>query len=143
MPAPPTLWLILGLTLLLLSLAGLDSDGLLFVGGVVGLLLTLLATLLPLPAAAQVLIALALVSGGYIALRRWSGRSRERAIPPAANAGSAQVIQGFDAQGQGRVLWQGQSWAAQNLAPEREVPAGSTVTVMGREGTRLQVLPEA
>jgi membrane protein implicated in regulation of membrane protease activity len=53
------------------------------------------------------------------------------------------VIQGFDAQGQGRVLWQGQSWAAQNLAPEREVPAGSTVTVMGREGTRLQVLPEA
>jgi membrane protein implicated in regulation of membrane protease activity len=51
------------------------------------------------------------------------------------------VIVAFDSEGQGRVLWQGQSWAAQNLDPERPLPAGASVTVMGREGTRLQVLP--
>jgi len=141
MPAPPTLWLLLGLSLLLLSLAGLDSDGLLFVGAVVSLLLTLLAALLPVPPGLQVLLAFALVGVGYAALRRWSGRSREQAIAPAANAGSAEVIKAFDAQGQGRVLWQGQSWAALNLEPEQTLPVGSSVTVMGREGTRLQVLP--
>lgn len=47
----------------------------------------------------------------------------------------------FDASGEGRVRWQGQSWAAQNLAPDQLLPAGAQVTVMGREGTRLQVLP--
>jgi membrane protein implicated in regulation of membrane protease activity len=141
MPAPPLLWLLLGLSLLALSLAGLDSDGLLLIAGVASLLLALLATLLPLPADVQLLLALALFAAGYAALRRWSGRSRERAIPPAANADSAAVIQAFDAQGLGRVLWQGQSWAAQNLAPERALPVGSRVAVLGREGTRLQVLP--
>jgi membrane protein implicated in regulation of membrane protease activity len=140
MPAPPTLWLLLGLSLLLLSLVGLDTDGLLFVGALVSLLLTLLAALLPLPPGLQVLLAFTLVAGGYAALRRWSGRSREQAIAPAANAGSAEVIEAFDAQGQGRVLWQGQSWAALNLEPERPLPVGCSVTVMGREGTRLQVL---
>lgn len=141
MPAPPTLWLLLGLTLLLLSLVGLDSDGLLFVGALVSLLLTLLAALLPLPVGGQVLLAIALAGVGYAALRRWSGRSREQAIPPAANVGHAEVIQAFDARGQGRVLWQGQSWAALSLEPERVLPVGCSVTVMGREGTCLQVLP--
>jgi membrane protein implicated in regulation of membrane protease activity len=141
MPAPPTLWLLLGLTLLLLSLVGLDSDGLLFVGAVVCLLLTLLAALLPLPSGLQVLLAFALVGAGYAVLRRWAGRTREQAIPPATNAGNAEVIQAFDTQGQGRVLWQGQSWAALNLEPQQVLPVGCSVTVMGREGTRLQVLP--
>jgi membrane protein implicated in regulation of membrane protease activity len=141
MPSPTPLWLILGITLLLLSLAGLDSDGLLFLGAVVSLLLTLLAALLPLAPAVQLLIALVLLGAGTAALRRWAGRSQERPIPPATNAGRAEVIVSFDAEGLGRVLWQGQSWAAQNLEPEHSVPAGSTVTVMGREGTCLQVLP--
>jgi membrane protein implicated in regulation of membrane protease activity len=142
MPSPPALWLILGLTLLLLSLAGLDSDGLLFLAALTSLLLTLLTALLPLPAWAQILIAALLSGASTVALRRWAGRSQERAIPPAANAGSAEVIVAFDARGQGRVLWQGQSWAALNLEPERPLSAGATVTVMGREGTRLQVLPQ-
>jgi membrane protein implicated in regulation of membrane protease activity len=141
MPSPPTLWLILGITLLLLSLAGLDSDGLLFLGGTASLLLAVLAALLPLAPGVQILIGLALLTAGAVALRRWAGRSQERSIPPGANAGRAQVIVAFDSEGQGRVLWQGQSWAAQNLDPERPLPAGASVTVMGREGTRLQVLP--
>ncbi len=141
MPSPPTLWLILGITLLLLSLAGLDSDGLLFLGGTVSLLLAVLAALLPLAPGVQILIGLAFLTAGAVALRHWAGRSQERSIPPGANVGRAQVIVAFDSEGQGRVLWQGQSWAAQNLDPERPLPAGASVTVMGREGTRLQVLP--
>jgi membrane protein implicated in regulation of membrane protease activity len=141
MPPLPIIWSLLGMALLLLSLAGLDSDGLLFVGAGVSLLLTVIATLLPLPAGAQGLLALALAGVGTAVLRGWGGRSRERAIPPAANASSAEVIKAFDADGIGRVLWQGQSWAAQNLDPNRDPAPGSRVTVMGREGTRLQVLP--
>jgi membrane protein implicated in regulation of membrane protease activity len=51
------------------------------------------------------------------------------------------VTTAFDASGEGRVRWQGQSWAAVNLAPGQALPPGTQVTVMGREGTRLQVLP--
>lgn len=139
---PATLWLTLALTLLLLALVGLDSDGLLTLGAASALVLLLLNALVPLPAGGQILLALVLVGAGYAALRRWGGRSREQPIPPAANAGSAEVIESFDAGGQGRVLWQGQSWAALNLAPERSLHPGSRVSVLGQEGTRLQVLPE-
>jgi membrane-bound ClpP family serine protease len=59
----------------------------------------------------------------------------------AALADHAEVIAAFDAGGEGRVRWQGQSWAALNLDPSRSPGAGSRVTVMGREGTRLRVLP--
>ena len=50
------------------------------------------------------------------------------------------VIVGFDGSGAGRVRWQGQSWAALNLEPSQPLSPGSEVVVMGREGTRLQVL---
>ena len=66
-----------------------------------------------------------------------------RILPSANRASSAEVIAAFDAAGEGRVLWQGQSWAALNLEPGRPLPAGERVSVLGREGTRLQVLPEA
>lgn len=139
---PATLWLTLALTLLLLALFGLDSEGLLMLAAAAALVLWLANALVPLPAGVQILLALALVGGGYAALRRWGGRSREHPIPPASNAGSAEVIEAFDAAGQGRVQWQGQSWAALNLAPERPLQPGTRVSVLGQEGTRLQVLPE-
>ena len=140
MPAP--LWLLLALPLLLLALLGIDSDGLLLLSGVVALLLAALTALVPLPPGGQILLGIALLAAGAVGLRRWAGRSRERAIPPAARSSSAEVIEAFDAVGEGRVLWQGQSWAALNLDPSRPVPAGERVSVLGREGTRLQVLPE-
>jgi membrane protein implicated in regulation of membrane protease activity len=40
------------------------------------------------------------------------------------------------------VRWQGQSWAAQNMDPRQPLSTGSRVSVLGREGTRLQVLPQ-
>ena len=140
-PAAPVFWLILGGALLVLELVGLDTDGLITIGGVAALLLAAIVSLLPLPPLLQGLLFAALVTLGYAALRRWSARQGPRGIPPAAGADLAEVIEPFDAEGQGRVRWQGQSWAAHNLDPDRTLPPGSRVVVMGREGTRLQVMP--
>jgi inner membrane protein len=140
--APSLVWFLSGSVLLLLTLLGIDNDGLLLVAGLCALLLTLVAIVLPsMVAVGQVLLFVALVAAGYAGLRRWARSQRERSVLPTAAAERAEVISGFDSQGQGRVRWQGQSWAAVNLAPETALPAGSEVMVMGREGTRLQVLP--
>ncbi|WP_094583974.1 NfeD family protein [Synechococcus sp. BO 8801] len=142
MPAPPILWLALAGVLLLLELVGADGDGLLLIAAVAALLLTLVAILAPVvPPLGQLLLYAVLVGTGYVWLRRWSARRQARTIPPGARAELAEVTTAFDASGEGRVRWQGQSWAAQNLAPDQLLPAGAQVTVMGREGTRLQVLP--
>ena len=67
----------------------------------------------------------------------------ERAIRQSDAAQYAEVISGFDSgSDQGRVLWHGQSWAAENLEPGQALKPGSQVLVMGRDGTNLQVLPE-
>ena len=47
------LWLLVGMALWLLVLIGVDSDGLLLVGGASALGLALLQAVLPLPAAGQ------------------------------------------------------------------------------------------
>ncbi len=136
------LWLALAALLLVLVLVGADSDGLLLIAGLAALLLGLLSTALPvLPLAAQLLLFVSLVGVAYLGLRRWSAGRQARVIPPSSRAELAEVISPFDAQGEGRVRWQGQSWAALNLAPDQTLPPGTQVTVMGREGTRLQVLP--
>jgi membrane protein implicated in regulation of membrane protease activity len=142
MPPLPPLWFAAAGLLLIAVLIGLDSDGLLLVGGLAALLLALLTAALPaLAVPLQLLVFAALVAAAYAVVRRWSRRQGERAIPPAAGADRAEVIAAFDGQGEGRVRWQGQSWAARNLDPSRLLVCGSPVTVMGREGTRLQVLP--
>lgn len=142
MPPLHQLWLLLAGLLLAAVLFGLDSDGLLLVGGITALLLALLAGGLPqLPLLLQLLLFTALVGGAYGLVRHWSRGQGERVIPPAAGAERAEVISPFDGQGEGRVRWLGQSWAARNLEPARPLPRGASVTVMGREGNRLQVLP--
>jgi len=142
MPPLPQLWLLLAGLLLAAVLIGLDGDGLLLVGGLAALLVALLAGGLPqLPLLLQLVLFTALAAGAYGLVRSWSRRQGERAIPPAAGAERAEVISPFDAQGEGRVRWHGQSWAARTLEPSRSLPSGVSVTVMGREGNRLQVLP--
>ena len=139
---PPLLWLGLAGLLLTAVLIGVDNDGLLLVGGLAALLLALLSGSAPLlPVGGQLLVFAALVAVAYSLVRRWSMARGERAIPPAAGAELAEVITAFDQRGEGRVRWQGQSWAARNLEPGRPLTSGSAVIVMGREGTRLQVLP--
>jgi membrane protein implicated in regulation of membrane protease activity len=139
--AMPTalIWLLLGLTLLLLELLGLEFDGLL-AGAVAALLVSVLGAVLPLAPLLQMaafVLFTALLLG---ALHRWGGR-RERSIPPASSGDRATVISGFADGREGRVLWQGQSWAATNLEDEQALSPGSEVAVLGREGTRLQVIP--
>lgn len=141
--APPLVWFLCSTALVLLALIGVDSDGLLLVAGLVGLLITLLNLILPLPPWLALLLFLGIAASAYGLLRRWDHRQRERHLPLTPGAERAVVISAFGEDGRGRVRWQGQSWAADNLEPETLLPPGLEVTVMGREGTRLQVLPRA
>ena len=138
MPAA-LIWLLLGLTLLLLELLGLEFDGLL-AGAVAALLVSVLAAALPLPPLLQMAAFVLLTALLLGALHRW-GLRRERGLPPASGGERATVISGFSGSSEGRVLWQGQSWAATNLEAGRVLEPGTPVQVLGRDGTRLQVLP--
>jgi membrane protein implicated in regulation of membrane protease activity len=88
------------------------------------------------------LVFAAATAGVLVLLQRWS-RRRERSIPASGASEQATVISGFSSsEPSGRVRWQGQSWAATNLDPQRTLPPGTAVLVMGRDGNRLQVLSE-
>lgn len=138
---PPLLWLLVATGLWLLVLLGVDSDGLLLVGGSSALLLALLVSALAVPAWAQAAAFFALGAVGYGLLRRWSARPADGgALLPAQRADQADVIGPFASDGRGRVHWQGQSWAAQNVDPNTPLLPGERVTVMGREGNCLQVM---
>lgn len=141
MPPSSLLWLLVGTALWLLVLLGVDSDGLLLVGGSTALLLGLLLTVLPLPVGVQAVLFLALVAASYGLVRRWLSRGGQAtALMPSSRAEEAEVIDGFAADGRGRVRWQGQSWAARSLDAASPLSAGQRVTVMGREGNCLQVM---
>jgi len=144
MPPPSLLWLVVATTLWLLVLLGVDSDGLLLVGGSTALLMALLLAAFPLPVGLQAVLFLALVAASYGLVRRWLSRGAP-AIPllPPPRAEEAQVIRTFAADGRGRVRWQGQSWAARSLDASISLTAGQRVTVMGREGNCLQVMAKA
>ncbi|MCS5705915.1 NfeD family protein [Synechococcus sp. FGCU-3] len=149
MPAPwlwsaPVLWLVLGTALITLALLGIDTDGLILVGGITALVLTLLTALAPLPPLLGVALFVLVAGAGYGWLRRWSRQQRTTALPSSSHAEQAEVISGFgeDDRESGRVLWQGQSWAAVNLKAGRLLEPGAQVLVMGRDGTHLQVLPK-
>ena len=146
MPPPSLLWLVVATTLWLLVLLGVDSDGLLLVGGSTALLMALLLAALPLlPVGLQAVLFLALVAASYGLVRRWLSGGRAPALPlmPPPRAEEAEVIHAFAADGRGRVRWQGQSWAARSLDASISLTAGQRVTVMGREGNCLQVMPQA
>ncbi|MFQ6538271.1 MULTISPECIES: NfeD family protein [Aphanothece] len=135
------IWLLVGLALLGVEWLGAEFDGLLE-AGVAALLVSVLCALLPWPPLVQVGVFAALSLAGLLALRRWERQSRERAIPASSRSQRAEVIGGFEGNAEGRVRWQGQSWAATNLEAGQRLPPGTAVTVMGRDGNHLQVLPE-
>ena len=140
MVPPPLIWFLVGLALLAVEWLGAEFDGLL-AAALAALGVSVLAALLPgLVAGGQVLLFAAGTGGLLLLLQRWS-RRRERAIPASGSQDHATVISGFEAHNaDGRVRWQGQSWAATNLEPERALAHGESVVVMGREGNQLQVL---
>lgn len=135
----PITWLLIGLALLASEWVGASFDGLL-PAAVAALLISVLTAVVPLPLLPQLLLFGLLTGALLLAIRRWSASQPERNIPLNPGAERAVVIVGFDGSGAGRVRWQGQSWAALNLEPSQPLSAGSEVVVMGREGTRLQVL---
>ena len=132
-------WLLIGLALLASEWLGASFDGLL-PAAIAALLISALSAVLPLPLLPQLLLFGLLTASLLLAIRRWSASQRERAIPISPAAERATVIGGFEGLRGGRVRWQGQSWAAVNLEPEQPLLPGAEVVVMGRDGTRLQVL---
>jgi membrane protein implicated in regulation of membrane protease activity len=144
MPHFPVIWLALGVALLALEGLGAEFDGLL-AAAVAALALSALSALVAVSPGLQVLLFAAGTGLLVLALQRWSLR-RERAIPSSGAADEAVVISGFGGSCEaGRVRWQGQSWGATNLEPQRTLQPGQAVQVLGRDGNRLQVLapPEA
>jgi len=139
----PLIWFLLALALLGLEWLGVEFDGLL-AAALAALGVSVLAALLPgLALAAQLWLFAAGSLALLLLLQRWSARKRERAIRHSDASQHAEVISGFEAgSDQGRVLWHGQSWAAENLEPHQALQPGTQVLVMGRDGTNLQVLPE-
>jgi membrane protein implicated in regulation of membrane protease activity len=136
----PLIWLLLGLSFLTMEWLGAEFDGLLAAALAAFLLSVLTGLLPPLGLTAQVLLFIAGSGLLLLGIHRWS-RRRERSIPPSHDADQATVISGFDQGSSGRVRWKGQSWAASSLAPQRRLRPGETVTVMGRDGNHVQVLP--
>jgi len=132
-------WLLIGLVLLTIEWLGASFDGLL-PAAVAALLISVLSAVVPLALVLQLLLFGLLTGGLLLAIRRWSKSQRERAIPLSPEAERATVIGGFNKEQAGRVRWQGQSWAANNLEPEQALAPGDEVVVMGRDGTKLQVL---
>ena len=126
------LWFLVALALLALEWLGVEFDGLL-AAALAALLVSLLCAWLPLNLGLQLLLFAAGSLALLVLLQRWSARKRERAIRQSDAAQYAEVISGFDAgSDQGRVLWHGQSWAAENLEPGQALKSGSQVLVMGR-----------
>ena len=132
-------WLLIALALLASEWLGTSFDGLL-PAAVAALLISVLTAVLPLALWPQLLVFALLTGGLLLAIRRWSKSQKERSIALSPAAERATVIGGFDQASSGRVRWQGQSWAADNLEPEQPLTPGALVVVMGRDGTRLQVL---
>jgi len=134
-------WFLVALFLLGVSWLGADFDGLLpAVLAALGMSVLAAATA-ALGLLAQLAMFAALTLALLPLLRAWSKQRRPRAIPPGGDSDRARVISGFSrGEAAGRVCWQGQSWAAINLEPERPLHTGEGVQVMGRDGNRLQVL---
>ena len=136
------IWFVLALALLAAEWLGAEFDGLL-AAALAALVISVLTALLPgLALAGQLLLFAGSTAGVLVLLQRWS-RRRERSIPASGASEQATVISGFTgSEANGRVRWQGQSWAASNLDPQRALTPGEAVRVMGRDGNRLQVLSD-
>ena len=136
------IWFLLAIALLAAEWLGAEFDGLL-AGALAALGLSVLTALLPgLALPGQLVLFAGATTAVLLLLQRWS-RRLERAIPASGASEQATVISGFsESEPSGRVRWQGQSWAATNLDPQRTLQPGAAVLVMGRDGNRLQVLSE-
>ena len=133
------IWLGLVLVLLLLTMAGVDLDGLLE-ALLAALALAVLTGFVPSTAlAAQVLLFVVLGLLLFAALR--IGRtSRPGGGDTTHDLGTAVVLSAEARPGRWRVRWRGQSWAALNSDPTIPLQVDEEVFVVERQGTCLNVI---
>ena len=136
----PLIWLLVAGGLLVVELVQPSFDGLMF-AAFAGLVVSVLTALLPLPIWLQLLVFSLITVLGTLWLSRWSARRNPRPGRRRLKEDTAEVLDTIQPGGEGRVRWHGQSWAACSLDVETLLQPGERVLVMGREGTRLQVLP--
>ena len=136
----PLIWLLVAGGLLVVELVQPSFDGLMF-AVFAGLIVSVLTALIPLQVWIQIILFSLITVLGTLWLSRWSARRNPRPGRSRLTEDTAEVLGTIQPGGEGRVRWHGQSWAAYSLDLEIPLQAGDRVLVMGREGTRLQVLP--
>ena len=136
----PLIWLLVAGVLLVVELVQPSFDGLMF-AVFAGLVLSVLTALVPLQVWIQIILFIAITVLGTIWLTRWTAQRNPRPGRRRLKDNTAEVLATIEPGGEGRVRWQGQSWAANSLDVGTPLKAGERVLVISREGTRLQVLP--
>ena len=136
----PLIWLLVAGVLLVVELVQPSFDGLMF-AVFAGLVLSVLTALVPLQVWIQIILFIAITVLGTIWLTRWTAQRNPRPGRRRLKDNTAEVLATIEPGGEGRVRWQGQSWAASSLDVEAPLQAGERVLVISREGTQLQVLP--
>ena len=133
------IWLGLVLVLLLLTLVGVDLDGLLE-ALLAALALAVLTGFVPSTApVAQIVLFVVLGLLLFAALR--IGRKPQPGSGDAAHDLGTAVVLSAEAQPERwRVRWRGQSWAALNSDPTIPLQVDEEVFVVERQGTCLQVI---
>ena len=133
------IWLSLVLVLLLLTLVGVDLDGLLE-ALLAALALAVLTGFVPSTApVAQIVLFVVLGLLLFAALR--IGRKPQSGGGDAAHDLGTAVVLSAEAQPERwRVRWRGQSWAALNSDPTIPLQVDEEVFVVERQGTCLQVI---
>jgi hypothetical protein len=136
----PLIWLAVAGLLLAIELAQPGFDGRLF-AAIGALLVSILTAIIPISLILQMILFLLVTAIGTIWLTRWSARRNPNPERLRQREDIAEVLTPMAAGGEGRVRWHGQSWAASSIDLETKIDAGDQVVVMGRDGTKLQVLP--
>ena len=136
----PLIWLLVAGVLLVVELVQPSFDGLMF-AVFAGLFVSVLTALLPLQVWIQIILFSVITVLGTLWLSRWSAQRNPRPGRRRLKDNTAEVLGTIEPGGEGRVRWQGQSWAASSLDVEAPLQAGERVLVISREGTQLQVLP--
>ena len=135
-------WLGLVIVLLILSLLGVDLDGLLE-ALVAALVLAVLTGLVPAMALLLQVSLFVVVGLLLFAVLRMVRKPQSSAADAANDLGTATVISMDARPERWRVRWRGQSWTAVNGGdPAAPLEQGDEVFVIEREGTCLRVIPK-
>lgn len=133
---PPTMWLILGIFLIVLDLVIPNPLILGLVAGFLALLVAALATVIP-NTTIQILLWVALSGLGV-----WVAQRFQPKIPRISlESDEATTMTEIPANRSGRVQYEGVSWRAVCCNPDQAIAPKQRVQVVGREGNTLIVFP--